>query len=87
MADADATPLRLAPPWLDRLMGFIYPFSLGLNEALAQLCLRSWLVISSSCGNATDGSTCQHWTLFTFLTVWVITSLACVPYLFIVFRR
>ena len=30
------------PPWLDRLMAILYPASLGIDEALADLCVRAY---------------------------------------------
>lgn len=76
---------RTPPPCLDRLMSVIYPLSLGLDEGCAQLSLRAWLAVITSCGS--DGISCHHWTLYVFLVAWIIFSLACVPYMRLTFRR
>ena len=66
-------------------MSIVYPMSLGLDEGCAQLSLRAWLAVVTSCGdNSADEAepvSCDHWTLYVFLTLWIIFSLACVPYL------
>ena len=73
------------PPWLDRVMSIAYPMSLGIDEGLAQLTIRAWMAIVSSCGK--NGVSCNHWTLYVNIVLWIFFSLACVPYLRVVFRR
>uniref|UniRef100_A0A7S0NRN9 Magnesium transporter n=1 Tax=Calcidiscus leptoporus TaxID=127549 RepID=A0A7S0NRN9_9EUKA len=53
----------LAPAWLERLMAFVYPFSLGLDEGIVQLVRFGVLGILRQCGQEQN---CDHWT-FPFL--------------------
>ena len=64
---------------------------LGLDEGVAQLTLRTWLVILTHSGEAEKRGEetvgLAHWAFFTFLPIWIIASLATVPYMRVVFRR
>ena len=47
-------PLRLPPPWLDRVMLLVYPASLGLDEGIAHLTLRAMNAMLNQ-------ARCPHW--------------------------
>lgn len=95
--------LRLAPPYLERRLRLLYPLSLGLDEGVCQLTLRTWLLLVTRCGEreerlggrgemsaAAEGNGCggARWValLSSSVSVWVVTSLATVWYMRVVFR-
>ena len=56
-------PPRLAPRWLENLMGFIYPFSFGVDEGIAHLFMRSEVAMNAQCADGgCENMTCarQH---------------------------
>ena len=76
-------PPRLAPPWLERVMTFVYPASMGLDEGIAHLWMRAETAMSTQCvdggcGNGTfAAAACLRWG----------ASLATAFWLVVVFRR
>jgi len=70
---------------LNNCMAVVYPVSLGLDEGWAQLSLRTWLVMVTN--SSENNATVDHWAFYTFSFIWVISSLATVPYMRVVFRR
>ena len=76
-------PLRLAPWWLERLMAFIYPFSMGVDEGIAHLFLRAEVAMSTQC----DVGGCSSAVFILSAAIRWSTSLATSFWLIVVFRR
>lgn len=62
-----------AHAWHAGLMALVYAGSLGLDEALADLLIKSWTGILALCGE--DGS-CGAWILWVSLAAWVVSAFA-----------
>lgn len=72
------------PAWLDQAMALLYPASLGLDEGICHLTMKSTLSMLAHCGEAGQ---CERWSVFFFTAVWVVASLATVslePYCVVV---
>jgi len=74
-------PHRLAPDWLERVMGVVYPASLGLDEAVTHLCMKAAVAMLSS------GESCVRPVALLIICIWIATSLATVVYMKVVFER
>jgi len=74
-------PHRLAPDWLERVMGVVYPASLGMDEAVTHLCMKAAVAMLSS------GESCIHPVALLIICIWIATSLATVVYMKVVFER
>jgi len=72
------------PPWLDSLMGVVYPGSLGLDEGITQLAMKAFMALFSSCAATSD---CGAAILWGMVILWLISSLATLWWLQNVFRR
>lgn len=70
---------NIPSPFVDSLMGVMYPGSLGIDEGLGHLCMKAGMALLAS------GSTA--WITWTSLGVWGLTSLATLWWLRVVFRR
>eukprot|EP00966_Prymnesium_polylepis_P234137 5415653-Prymnesium_polylepis.1 len=81
-AGATTNP-RLAPRWLEMVMSFVYPASLGLDEAIVHICLRAGNGMSSTCANGG----CEHGIYPLTLSMWLCTGMATLWWLRVVFRR
>ena len=85
-ARGHAAPLAPPPPrWINTLMVLVYPGSLGLDESLADLCVRAYSSMFVKCG--VDGSDCAHWTVFLLVGVGVTAAVGTVGWLKVVFER
>ena len=72
-AAADPAADPAAPsPFLVGLMAIVYPGSLGLDEAVADLLIRAWSSMLSLC--STDG--CGHPILYVSIGAWVLSACA-----------
>ena len=72
------------PPWLDRLMALLYPASLGIDEALADLCVRGY---SSMLATGVQGAV-QAWVLYVMVVIGTVAGvLSAVFYMPYVYRR
>ena len=75
------------PKWLDAIMAVAYPASLGLDEALADLCVRAYSSMLTTCGD--PGVSCfTEWVMYMGVLVGtaagVMSAIFWMPY---VFRR
>lgn len=76
---------RNPPRWLDRVMGLVYPGSLGLDEGVAHLTMKATISMWGLCW---DGEgTCSHWALYVGTSLWVASSVATLWWLHRVFER
>ena len=58
-------------------MALVYAGSLGLDEAMSDLCIKAWSGILARCND--DGTSCfQAWVLYTIASIWVVGSFASV---------
>lgn len=73
-------------PLLDAVVAFVYPASLGADEGVAHLSMRAMIAMIAHCGN-TGIEECNNWAFFTSTSAWVMSSIATVWYLHVVFRR
>jgi len=76
-------PPRLAPPWLERVMIFVYPVSMGLDEGIAHLWMRAETAMTTQC---VDGG-CDNGTFVAAACLRWGASLATAFWLVVVFRR
>lgn len=72
-----------APAWIDRLMGVVYPASLGLDEAVAHLTLRCMNAMLSVC----DKGECSNPIFPVTIVLWAISSIATALWLRVVYQR
>jgi len=72
------------PPWLEKLMGVVYPGSLGLDEGIGHLAMKAFMALLSTCGDTDD---CGAWILWLMIGLWLVSSLATLWWLQTVFRR
>jgi len=68
------------PPWLNDLMGVVYPGSLGLDEGIGHLAMKSFTALLAG-GEFDQGIT---WGM---IVMWAVSSLATLWWLQTVFRR
>jgi len=78
-----ARPPRLAPRWLERVMAFVYPASMGLDEGIAHLWLRADTSMLTQC----NLGGCANSTFATAIAVRWSASVATTFWLIVVFRR
>ena len=81
----DARRHEQPPRWLNSLMLFVYPGSLGLDEAINGSCLKAGISMMNRCAQG-EGS-CTHPLLYIALVVIVLSALATVWWLRVVFKR
>ncbi|GAB5366495.1 hypothetical protein AAMO2058_001148300 [Amorphochlora amoebiformis] len=79
------SPLR-PQEWLDNVMGFVYPGSLGLDEGVCHLTMKASLSMYVNCGREGQGG-CNHWVIYVTTIVWITASLATLWWLKTVFQR
>jgi len=72
------------PPWLENIMGVVYPGSLGLDEGIGHLAMKAFMALFSTCG---DKDECGAAILWGMVTIWLVSSLATLWWLQTVFRR
>jgi len=72
------------PAWLEKLMGVVYPGSLGLDEGIGHLAMKAFMALLSSCGDKND---CGAAILWGMIMLWLVSSLATLWWLQTVFRR
>jgi len=72
------------PVWLEKLMGVIYPGSLGLDEGIGHLAMKAFMALLSTCG---DKNECGEAILWGMIMLWLVSSLATLWWLQTVFRR
>jgi len=72
------------PRWMDRVMAVIYPGSLGIDEGIGHLAMKSFMAVMSTCGNSNGCSTEIFWGM---VFLWLGSSLATLWWLRTVFRR
>jgi hypothetical protein len=72
------------PEWLDRVMGLLYPGSLGVDEGIAHLTMKASVSMLDSCEVAGQ---CGMGIIYAFVAVWVIASVATLWWLRRVFTR
>jgi len=72
------------PAWLEKLMGVVYPGSLGLDEGIGHLAMKSFMALLSTCGDTND---CGAAILWGMIALWLVSSLATLWWLQTVFRR
>lgn len=76
---------KSAPPeWLDRIMGLVYPGSLGIDEGIAHLTMKAVLSMLDTCGAAQQ---CDMGIIYIFVIVWVSASVGTLWWLRRVFSR
>ena len=80
---ASQKPPRLAPRWLERVMAFVYPASMGLDEGIAHLWLRADTSMLTQC----DVGGCANGTFAAALGIRWTASVATSFWLIVVFRR
>jgi len=73
------------PPWLDKLMGVVYPASLGLDEGIGHLALKAFMALWRSCGD--NNNECGAAIFWVMLMTFVVSSLGTLWWLPTVFRR
>ena len=72
------------PAWLNRLMAIVYPASLGVDEALADLCVRAY---SSMLATGMSGAL-QTWVLYVMAAMGTLAGvLSAVFFMPYVYRR
>merc|ERR1719285_497067 len=72
------------PPWLNSIMGVIYPGSLGIDEGIGHLAMKAFMALLSTCG---DNGECGSAILWGMVSLWLVTSLGTLWWLRTVFRR
>jgi len=72
------------PSLLEKLMGVVYPGSLGLDEGIGHLAMKAFMALLSTCG---DNNECGAAILWGMITLWLVSSLATLWWLQNVFRR
>jgi len=72
------------PLWLEKLMGVVYPGSLGLDEGIGHLAMKAFMALFSTCG---DNDECGAPILWGMIMLWLVSSLATLWWLQTVFRR
>merc|ERR1719320_2028372 len=72
------------PPWLDKLMGVVYPASLGLDEGIGHLALKAFMALWRSCG---DNNECGAVIFWGILMTFLVSSLGTLWWLQRGFRR
>ena len=88
-AEASATAARptraprLAPRWLERVMAFVYPASMGIDEGIAHMWLRADTSMMTQC----DKGGCENSMFVTALAIRWSASVATSFWLIVVFRR
>lgn len=86
LPSADAKGSTAVPPvWLDRVMSFVYPASLGIDEGIAHLAMKGSMSMLASC-SAGDAN-CEHPALYVFVAFWICCSVATSWWLKVVFER
>jgi len=76
-------PPSLAPWWLERVMAFVYPFSMGVDEGIAHLFLRAEVAMNTQC----NLGGCSSAAFIVSAAVRWSCSLATSFWLIVVFRR
>ena len=70
-----APPSQRTPPrWLDSLMALVYPGSLGLDEALADLLIRAWTAMLGVCAGGRACADCNTPVVYVSIGLWVLLS-------------
>jgi len=72
------------PAWMNNVMGWIYPGSLGLDEGIGHLAMKSFMALLATCG---DNGECGSGILWGMIMLWLVSSLATLWWLRTVFRR
>ncbi|CAE8731968.1 unnamed protein product [Polarella glacialis] len=72
---------RAPSAWLNGCMAFIYPGSLGLDEAICHTAMKASLAMLAS------GDDINHWIFYTSVSLWVISAFATVWWMKVVFAR
>jgi hypothetical protein len=72
------------PKWMDMVMGIVYPGSLGIDEGIGHLAMKSFMAVLASCG---DNDDCTSGIFWGMVVLWLGTSLATLWWLRTVFRR
>lgn len=72
------------PSWVDSLMGVVYPGSLGLDEGIGHLAMKSFMALLTTCG---DSDECGAPILWGMIMIWLASSLGTLWWLQTVFRR
>jgi len=75
--------VSVPPIWLDDLMGFLYPASMGMDEGVASLTMKASLTMLANC----SGNECNSWIVYIACIIWITSSLATVWWLKNVFGR
>merc|ERR1719419_2023133 len=75
---------KRTPSWLEKLMGVVYPGSLGLDEGIGHLAMKAFMALLSTCG---DKNECGAAILWGMIMLWLVSSLATLWWLQTVFRR
>jgi len=78
-----AAPPRLAPPWLERVMTFVYPASMGVDEGIAHLWMRAETAMTTQCVNGG----CDNGSFAAAVSFRWSASIATAFWLVVVFRR
>mmetsp|Transcript_39485 Transcript_39485/g.66189 ORF Transcript_39485/g.66189 Transcript_39485/m.66189 type:complete len:418 (-) Transcript_39485:50-1303(-) len=76
-------PVTVPPIWLDDVMGFLYPASMGMDEGVASLTMKASLTMLANC----TGNECNSWIVYIACIIWISSSLATVWWLKNVFGR
>jgi len=83
VANDGESPVRMAPPWLERFLSFWYPASFGIDEGIAHLWMRAETAMSTQCiaGGCANGTfalaLCLRWGASVATAFWLV----------VVFRR
>jgi len=72
------------PRWLEKVMGIIYPLSLGMDEGIGHLAMKSFMALLATCG---DNGECGSAILWGMIMGWLVSSLATLWWLRTVFKR
>jgi NADH:ubiquinone oxidoreductase subunit 6 (subunit J) len=79
-----SVPISSPPLWLDRVMSVLYPGSLGMDEGICHLTMKASVSMIDTCGGVNE---CGRPTMWVFMVVWVIGSVATLWWLRRVFTR
>ena len=71
-------------PWLDSVMGLLYPASLGVNQGTAHLCTKAFLTSLDTCSAAFE---CHFAIIYIYLIALLVASGFSVWWLRVVFAR
>lgn len=82
--ELSGAPQNVAPKWLDMVMALVYPGSLGLDEGICHLAMKAGTAMIATCG---DSDSCGSPTVIIMCTIWIVTALATVWWLRVVFAR